>query len=346
MRKTIILLLFVFVWTSAVWAQSGRTRPREVEPKQPLPQIAEPPVDREKRETVADEDVLKIETSLVSIPVSVIDRQGHFLTNLRQQDFQIFENGKPQEIAHFAASEQPITIALLLDVSYSTEYSIEEIRNAAATFIRQLKPVDRVMVVSFAEQVKVLSELTSDREKLYKAIGRAKIKDGTSLYDAVDYTLNRQLQQIQGRKAVVLFTDGVDTTSELATFASNIKDAQEADAAFYIIYYNTYDPNIDKGKNQGTGTSREEYAIAAEYLVDLANKTGGKIFSAGATRNLENTFFSVGEELRWQYNLGYYPTDPGQVGERKNIKVRVNLDNVAVRARDNYIVGEQKATKK
>ncbi|MEP6923676.1 MAG: VWA domain-containing protein [Pyrinomonadaceae bacterium] len=350
MRKAVVLLLFIGFWSS-VAAQSGRvtteidkSRPRQVgnAPQEtPIPNAPQNQTPKPNPEKAGDSDeVLKIETALVTIPVSVIDRQGHFVTTLRQQDFQIFEDGKPQEVAYFAATEQPITVALLIDVSNSTEFKIGELQDAANAFIKQLKPVDKVLVIAFDEKARVLSEATNDRDQLFKAIRRAKFHGGTSLYDAVDFAINRRLSQIQGRKAIVLFTDGVDSTSRTGSFQSTLAAAEEFDATVFTIHYDTYNPEIDDGKT-GYGVTREEYAAGADYVKELADKTGGKLYEADSTRNLENAFFNIAEELRWQYNLGYYPLEAGKAGDRKQIKVRVNLQNIAVHARDNYVVGQQ-----
>lgn len=328
MKNAIYGLLLTLIFATAIVAQTNDQRPRQVQPQ---------PNNKAVEQVADDNDVLKVETALVTIPVSAVDRKGNFLIDLRQQDFEVFENGKKQEIAYFAASEQPITVVLMLDVSYSSKSKIKAIRSAAQTFVRQLKPQDRVAVVSFALEPILLSEATNDRAKLFRAIEKAKVDDFTSLYDAVDFALGKQLRAVEGRKAVVLFTDGVDTSSEFATFDSTMRAAQQLDAVVYPIKYDTYDPEADDGER--AGTSRQEYRIAADYLEDLANATGGKVFDADLLGNLDAIFASVAEQLRYQYNIGYYPVDAGNAGERKSLKVNVKREGVAVRARDNYVVG-------
>jgi VWFA-related protein len=127
----------------------------------------------------------------------------------------------------------------MIDVSPSTQWQIEDIQRAAEAFINQLRPMDKVMVLSFDERVHILSNVTNDRYQLRNAIQRTQFGDGTSLYEAVDHVLAQQLGQIQGRKAVVLFTDGVDTTSRSANYQSTVRDAEESDALFYPIRYDT-----------------------------------------------------------------------------------------------------------
>ena len=145
-------------------------------------------------DTTADsEEEVKVETTLVTIPVSVYDRNGLYIPNLSQNNFSIFEDGKQQEIAYFGTSEKPFTVILLLDTSPSTEYKIDEIRAAAVAFVDQLKPQDQVMVIEFDGNVHVLTESTSDRQLIYKGIRKADFGGGTSLYDAVDFSLKKRL---------------------------------------------------------------------------------------------------------------------------------------------------------
>ncbi|MGC2235174.1 MAG: VWA domain-containing protein [Pyrinomonadaceae bacterium] len=301
--------------------------------------------DNKSAEILNDSDEnLKVDTSLITIPVSVFDRNGIYIPNLSQEDFKVFEDGKEQEIGYFATSEKPFTVILLLDTSPSTEYKIEEIQNAAIAFVNQLKPQDSVMVIEFAWNVHVLTDVTSDRQKIYKAIKKADFGDGTSLYDAVNNALKKRLSKIEGRKAIVLFTDGVDTTSDAATYDSTLNLAEESDVTIFPIYYNTFSDN--NRRNGGifnpfprNGTTRSEYAVGKKYIDDLAAVTGGRVFPAESTPGgLTGAFEGIAEELRRQYNIGYYPQEAGQIGQRKQIKVRVNRPNLVIRARDSYIV--------
>ena len=132
-----------------------------------------------------------------------------------------------KKLDYFQSVEQPFSVILLIDVSPSTAFRIDEIQNAAITFINQLRPGDRVMVISFDEKVHVLSQFTNDRAELRDAIRESQFGNGTSLYEAVDFVINQQMQYVQGRKAVVLFTDGVDTTSRRASFDSTLQETEE-----------------------------------------------------------------------------------------------------------------------
>lgn len=309
-----------------------------------------------------DSEIIKVETNLVTLPVSVLDRDGRFISNLEQQDFQIFDNGVQQKIEYFQSVESPFTIILLIDVSPSTQYHIDEIQDAAIGFINQLRPEDKVMVVSFDENVHVLSPITNDRKVLEEAIYQTDFGGGTSLFEAVDFVINRELKQIEGRKAVVLFTDGVDTTSYRASYQTTVHDAQETDALIYPIRYDTYRPpqpqqTQQEQQQQGVGgssrtsvtiggrnvllgpASREEHEAGKRYLEELARNSGGR--TVEALNNLSGAFSNIANELRRQYSIGYYPEKIGQKGERRQIRVRVMRQNVVVRTKSGYIVGAE-----
>lgn len=301
-------------------------------------------------QVVSDDDLVRVETNLVTIPVSVFDRNGLYIPGLRQEEFKIFEDGREQQIAYFGTTDKPFTVILLLDTSPSTAYKIEEIQTAARAFVDQLKPQDSVMVIEFDADVHVLTEATNDREKIYKAIKRADFGDGTSLYDAVDFSLRKRLSKVAGRKAIVLFTDGVDTTSIKAGYDSTLDQAEESDSLIFPIYYNTFFDN--RGGPATTfpfpgqrpvyarGVTSREYALGRKYLDELSMVTGGRVFRPEATPGgLTAAFEGIAEELRRQYNIGYVPDEEGKPGQRKQIKVRVNRPNLVLRARDSYIVG-------
>lgn len=234
-------------------ASSGETKPSAKKTPDPdenttnIPSIREEP----KTDVPDDGEVLTVDTNLVTIPVKVSDRNNRFIANLKKEDFKIFEDDAEQEITYFSNEEQPFTVALVLDMSYSSAFKISEIQAAANAFIAQLRPSDKVMVVSFAEEVNVLSEPTSDRDQLRSAIRQTEVASGTSLYEAVDFVIKKRFARIEGRKAIVLFTDGVDTTSRRVFSTDNISDASELDALIYPIQYNTYN-DVQNIKNNPT----------------------------------------------------------------------------------------------
>lgn len=349
--------------------------PRSNVPSAPARADRAPEGAGEVAEEVGEDEVVSVSSTLVTVPVSVLDRDGRFISGLRQQDFRIFEDGAEQQVAYFASVEQPFTVALLIDTSASTRFKLEDMQEAAVAFLDQLRPDDRVVVISFDDQVRVLSPITNDRRLLRDAIRHTRRGQGTRLYDAVDLAVRQQLSQVRGRKALVLFTDGVDTTSRNASYQSTLAEAEELDALVYPIQYDTYDPqaagggggggnwpppqqprrrrggldiladilgggNISIGRGGGgggRGNSRAEYERGGEYLRQLAALTGGRHHNADDLRYLGQAFTNIAEELRRQYSLGYYPSRQAQAAERRQIKVRVKRPNLVVRARDSYV---------
>jgi VWFA-related protein len=359
MRKIIVLflsLLFAF----AMHATFAQTRPRRVDEPTPTPAPASSPSTTEDQGL----DVVRIDTTMVTVPVSVRDRNGRFIPDLQKQDFQIYEEGIEQEIAFFAPIETPFTVVLVLDTSASTWSKLGQIKDAAKAFVDQLRPDDQVGVISFGMGVKVQSKPTSDRKKIRKGIEGTSRGLSTHLYDAMDKVMKKHLDRIQGRKAVVLFTDGVDATSNDATYESTVHTAEELDGLIYSIRYDTYDPAADKGaapdplsglrlpgilgkiplpsigsnSGGGAGSTRAEHDRGERYLHKLAELTGGRVYEASKDlRDLQTAFSHIAQELGRQYSIGYYPKRKGQTGERRQIKVLVNRTDVAVRARGNYI---------
>ena len=389
MKKLFIFLLLLSLISTSISVGFGQGRPRRVGQPADTPQIntpaspTQPPVlgganypNNRKPEQQQDQqptgpeevdagDIIRVSTTLVTIPVSVMDRNGRYVPNLQKEEFRIWEDGVEQEVAFFQSVDKPFSVVLMLDTSPSTQFRLEDIQDAAITFVNQLRADDRVMVVSFNNDIKILSEFTTDRSKLQRAINRANTDDGTRLYDALDMVINQQLSRVQGRKAIVLFTDGVDTTSRRSDYESTIMDAQELDALIYPVQYDTsadmnaanFPVRIDiwgqilggifggggggggsrRGGRSSRGTSRGEYEIANEYLLELANSTGGREYKADSLQNMSHAFANVAEELRRQYSIGYYPKRAPQAGQRRFIRVRARQPNLAVRARDSYI---------
>lgn len=238
-----IILPIILVISAIGFAQSrpqtGNGNSKTNQRPTPTPPPETTATNNEKVDVIDDDEVIKVETNLVSIPVKVMDRSGKFIAGLKKEDFKIFEDEIEQEIAYFSNVEEPFTVVLLLDMSYSTVFKTTEIQSAANGFTAQLRPNDRVMVVSFDEEVYIHCEPTTDRKEVWQAIKQTKIGTGTSLYEAVEFVI-KKLRNIEGRKAIVLFTDGVDTASRTSNLEKNLRDAEELDAIIYPIQYDTF----------------------------------------------------------------------------------------------------------
>jgi VWFA-related protein len=298
----------------------------------------------------ADDEVLRVNTNLVTVPLTVRNRQGSYIANLQKGDFRIFEDRVEQQIVHFERPEAPVTVALLLDASDSTRIKLSDIQDAAIAFLKQLHPDDRIVVVAFDRQVITLATLTADRAIVSKAIRRLQSGGGTSLYDALQISLTTHLKQANGRKAVVLLTDGMDTSSTQATLETTLRLTEELDTLIYPIQYNSYEDLVGKqlsSENNQTGAAmytmpngepiRTAYDRGTHYLRQTAQNSGGRFYFASDLKNLERSFAQIAEELRQQYVLGYYPTNQDPKKQKRKITLTVSNPQGDIHARQSYI---------
>ena len=185
-----------------------------------------------------DVETIKIDTNLVTVPVIAVDANGMYIGDLRQEEFALMEDGVAQQIAFFGKVSMPFHVVLMLDTSSSTQDKLRLIQQAAFTFVQQLQPGDRVKVISFDDQVRDLNEFTNNRETVRAAIDGTKSGSGTKVYDAMELALNT-IRRIQGRKAIVMFSDGMDWHSDRASFNSNVRWLDEEGVIVYPIRYDT-----------------------------------------------------------------------------------------------------------
>ena len=347
LAQTLVIGSICVVTLSVVNAQSGRvggysesiSRQKGKEP------------DRAEIQKLND-DTIKVETDLVTIPVRVTSKDSKPLTDLKRSEFRVFENGIEQPLAYFSNVDQPFTVALLLDMSYSTVFKLNEIQAAALLFVSQLRETDKVTVIAFDEKPRVLCQPTNNRKVLKLAIEGSRVGSGTALYDALDLAVNKQLASIPGRKAVVLLSDGVDTYSGKVT-ANDMKDIfREEDVIVYSLRYDTYDDvqanrrkdaeirydDNDKPyiyeRPRKNGERESDYADAREFLDMMSDTTGGHVFKVNSTTNLNSAFMRIADELRKTYSLGYYPTEERRPGVTYTLKVRIYRPNLTIRTRD------------
>jgi Ca-activated chloride channel homolog len=254
---------------------------------------------------------------LVEVYATVTDAKGELVTGLKQSDFDVFEDSRPQEIATFAAGEFPLTVALGVDRSWSMAGEpLRLAKRASQSFIRQLKPGDRSMVFAISSEADVIAPLSTDRLSQSRAIEALDPWSTTALHDGIIAALDR-LESETGRQAVVLFSDGTDRYSSRS--AADVLDrARRSNALIYPIAFGKKRPPL---------------------LAELAVLTGGRSFLLRDARELESTLATVARELRFQYLLGYTPSDPIVRGEKEWRSLRVMLKNrpdLRVRARDGY----------
>jgi Ca-activated chloride channel homolog len=258
-------------------------------------------------------ETLKVDVKLVNIFVTVTDSHGAPVASLDKENFQLKENGKDQKIAVFSReSALPLSIALSVDTSLSTRKDLPlELASARKFAHTILRPQDGLAVYKFSEEVDLMVPFTSDLKKIDAGIDRGRNGAATALYDAI-FLGAQALSKRQGRKVMVVITDGGDTVSQV-DYKEALRAAQEAEAIIYSIII----VPIEASAGRDTGG---EHA-----LIQISEDTGGKYYYATSTPQLDDAFRKISDELRTQYLLAYYPSE--RFSDSDFRRVQVNLTN-------------------
>jgi Ca-activated chloride channel homolog len=307
-----------------------------------------------------EEEVIKLGTTLIQIPVVVSGLGGRYITDLKEKDFSVYEDGIKQQIGYFGSIEEPFSAALLLDSSGSTQAQLAVMKQAAHAFVESLRPQDRVMIIVFNDSVEVLCEFTTDKLVMSKAIEGIRAGEFTQVYEAVYTAVWERLQDIAGRKAVILFSDGIDTASSEITEEDTLDAVVESeDVIVYPIRFSTrsdVERKLESRRNStlnGRGSMSvvkssdylleldRTYRRADEYLYELAKLSGGVVERADRMTDLKSAFGRIADELRHQYLIGYYPANRDKDSRVRKINIRVDRPDVRVRFRPGYRNSEQ-----
>jgi Ca-activated chloride channel family protein len=299
-----------------------------------------------------DQETIKVDTSLVVVPTKVTDRNNKNIVNLERRNFRLYEDGIEQKIESFEDVSAPFTIALMIDVSDSTAGKLTKIKAAAIAALAELRTNDRVLIFTFDNRLtKVADGTVGALSNIQNSIAFSQTGGGTSLYDATSTIITDYLAKIGGRKALIIFTDGIDTQSVRQTSASSIRLAEESDVLIYPIQYETVEEflrmkpkitDVPFGANVQIVTAKGErlpvaYKQGTFYLSSLASGTSGKFFYADTTENLSKVFARIAKELSQLYSLSYYPQNETINGKRRRIKVSVDVPNAIAQPRKTYI---------
>lgn len=316
--------------------------------------------------------------TLISLPVSVSDRDGRYIPGLRKDDFTIYQDGVKQNIAFFATYDEPLNIALLLDTSGSTQgESLDKIKDAAKDFVELLKPNDKCLVATFDSQVNVLNQFTNHEGELKKSIEKVQTaeRDGTVLYRAVKQIAQNSFNNLEGRKVIILLSDGKDYGSDVK-FKELMSLLEESDVLIYSIFYQT-GAGAPKLTMDSSGTVKEKETKKKEKkpkepkkpktyysiiippqndlitneeitqgqkltdiggifsLQEMSEMTAGRFYMSD-TPNLRQIFKKVAGELREQYRLGYYAKNVGNDISSREIMVKVERTDAVVRTRGRF----------
>jgi VWFA-related protein len=276
-----------------------------------------------------DSDTLRVSVDLVNVPFSVTDRQGRFIPGLTAKDFLVQEDGRRQEIRNFAReSELPLTLALLIDTSPSVRPVFEEEQITAKTFLESIiRSEDLAMVINFDRAVTLVQDYTDNVSLLHRAIDDLEIGGGTSLFDAV-YLASKELASEAGRKAIIVISDGEDTTSKLR-FNDALRAAHDSDTIIYCISNSVRGGSFPFRRGRGFGGD-------IGTLRKFSAETGGATFAVNNENSFERIFDQIARELRSQYSLGYFSTNTARDGKFREIKISARNSSYTVRARKGY----------
>ncbi|MBP6005255.1 MAG: VWA domain-containing protein [Pyrinomonadaceae bacterium] len=287
-----------------------------------------------------DDAPIKVNTVLLNVPVVVSDKDGRNITGLKKEDFSVYQEGVKQTIEFFANTEEPMNFAILIDTSKSTIDALPYMRKAAKSFLGTIGPQDKGMVLSSDYEITTLSKLTSSVDKLRGGIDaatttnmpsdQAPVPPGT-LFDAIYRIINKDFAGEKGRKAIVILTDGFEIGKKISA-GDLITSLTESDTIVYPIIFVSRGTISLLPKNLKTVTLDEILNIPpANYMRDIANVTGGRVYSAD-TSDFSTAFQKIADELKRQYVIGFYPTN-AEGGKSANITIKVNRDGAVVRSK-------------
>lgn len=353
-RFLIFLILFCGFLSPEAPAQSGRVKPTESPtptPQKPPSRVVysptetvspfpnQKPVQTQKTE---DDDIIKVDSALVPIPASVLNAGGQAVTNLRLEDFELFVDGKKAEIGDISRSETPVRLALLFDNSSSVTIAREFEKKAAIRFFKRvIRPEkDLAALYSVSTVSRLEQNLTRDVSSLIQAIENFPIPEGaTALLDGI-IKAAENLGEIQGRRVIVIVSDGDDTVSD-SSLEQTLKALQLANCQVYVVNTKDFENYKRTGERGGNANIR---ALAAERrMQEITRQTGGAVYSPIDERELEQAFNQISAELSQQYILSYYPDNERErPGEFRAISLSVKSNqNLTVRTRKGYYVPKQ-----
>jgi VWFA-related protein len=321
-------------------------------------------------------NTIRLNTDFVSIDVAVSDRKGtRNLPLLNVEDFAVYEDGVKQKISSFSAQNVPFNLALLLDTSGSTRDEISLMQQAARRFLTQLRPQDRVAVLQFNQEVELIKDLTDDRAQLEKALDELKPGSGTAFYDGLQLSLDEIFGKVEGRKAIIALTDGVDSVGS-TTYEKLLPQLESAGVTLYFLELDTekfteprmllacseaahfrfsrkqlkkyvdgfmngnvprwYEDSCKLEKLEKLQINQRLYETARKELREMATQSGGHVFPVKTMTQLNPAYAQIAEELRLRYSLAYYPTNERHDGKWRKLRVELKQPNLSANTRPGY----------
>ena len=292
---------------------------------------------------ISEGDVIRVDSQLVTLNISVIDRgTNRGLLGLSQPDFKLFEDGQEQRIVQFESSAAPFDLVLLIDLSGSTKEVLKLIRAAATRFVEAARPADRIAVITFAGEAKVVSELTADRELLRQRIETIDTARGdTKLYDATNFAMAEVLKQTKNsrRTAIVLMSDGLDGTipgvsgqqGSTTSYQETLRNIQEFDGVLYTLWLNTIYEAMSP-----LDTQPEAFDAGHDRMKEMADAGGGIFYRVEKITDLAGAYEQVVADLGTVYSLAYKPSNGARDGQWRAIRINITRPNAVPRGKRGY----------
>ncbi len=331
---------------------------------------------QDKPRQVPKEEILRVDTNLVSIEVNVTSKTGaKSPANLQVEDFAVYEDGVRQKLENFATTDVPFNVVLLIDTSGSAKEEIELMKKAARRFLNEMRAQDRIAVVEFNQRVTVLEELTTDRDKIEHAIDFLEPGTGTAFYDALQLTLDEVLKKVEGRKAIIALTDGVDSTGA-GEYEEVLPELEKSSVTTYILELNTeaitekgmlmdcredksfhfstkqlkkyvheyaegadethYQDHCDLSRLERMQINRRLYESARKEVRELTSQSGGRMYPCKRLADIEPAYTQIAAELRTQYSLGYYPRNEKRDGKWRKLRIEVKRPGLEAKTKPGY----------
>lgn len=262
---------------------------------------------------------LSVDVNLVLLHVSVFDDKDKLITDLKKEDFSVFEDKIQQDLSLFRQEDVPVSLGLVIDNSGSMRTKRERVNKAALTFVKTCNPEDEIFLINFNDQVYIDQEFTRNRDDLIEALDTLDTRGGTALHDAIYLSLEHIREGKEDKKALLLISDGEDRDSRYK-FESVLEFARESHASIYVV--GLFDKEGERSRAQKK---------AAKNLQELAEDTGGKYFFPESADEVEALCIQISHEIRNQYTLGYKPTNPRRDGTWRAVNVKLNTNKNAKR---------------
>jgi VWFA-related protein len=337
----------ITTWNGASYVKPEIQVSTDAPPKLIGPETAKAPAgtpaDKAENVEISEGDVIRVDSQLVTLNISVVDRStSRGLAGLVQPDFKLFEDGQEQRIVQFESSSAPFDLVLLIDLSGSTKEVVKLIRAAALRFVNAARPADRIAVITFAGTSTIVSGLTADRDLLRQRIETIDtVRGDTKLYDAINFTMNQVRKDANNsrRAAIVVMSDGLDGTipgishqvGSQIPYRETLRNIQEFDGVVYTLWLNT-----EYVAMSPEDTQPEAFDAGYDRMKEMAESGGGVFYPVERLTDLAGAYEQVVADLGTVYSLAYRPSNNARDGQWRAIKIGVNRSNAVARGKRGY----------